>query len=125
MTDTTPRVPGIKKFLLRLVRPAFLQAINGQIPVSNTSPIAKGMTTLLKNGALTVTLLPVTHSERIGKVVPHKTARQITKKKILLNRKLLSLLTNDSSFASGSNSFFLVINRYTLNAIWMVRKPTK
>ena len=56
-----------------------------------------GMFTLLKNGGPTLILLPETHSERTGKSVPHSTAKQAASRIRLLNRKLDSRETSESS----------------------------
>ena len=56
-----------------------------------------GMLTWLKKGAPTVLFSLVTHSDRIGKMVPHSTAKVVASRTRLLNRKLLSLETTESS----------------------------
>ena len=58
------------------------------------------MATRLKNGGPTVTLCPWTHSERMGKNVPHRMVKQTTRRSRLLNRKLDSRETSDSSLCS-------------------------
>src|ERR1700678_3308328 len=73
------------------------QASNGPTPVSNNKNSAMGMLTLLKNGGPTLILLPCTHSESIGNSVPHKTAKQAASNTRLLNRKLDSRETKESS----------------------------
>ena len=69
---------------------AFRHASSGPTPVRNSRKIAIGTLTLLKNGAPTVILLPLYHSESTGNIVPHRTAKQETSSTRLLNRKLLS-----------------------------------
>src|SRR5208283_3838344 len=59
-----------------------------------------GMATRLKKGGPTVTLCPCTNSDRIGKNVPHKMVKQTTSRRRLLNRKLDSRETSDSSLCS-------------------------
>src|SRR2546427_10464633 len=74
------------------------------MPVSASSASPSGMFTWLKNGGPTVTLVPWTSSERIGNSVPHSTEKAIPMKSRLLNRKLASRLTIDSSRASAVSS---------------------
>src|SRR2546422_76003 len=62
------------------------------------------MFTWLKNGGPTVTLVPCTSSDRIGNSVPHNTENAIPTNSRLLNRKLASRLTIDSSRASAVSS---------------------
>src|ERR1700722_5706999 len=76
------------------------QASSGPSAVSNRSSSATGIFTRLKNGGPTVTLVPCTHSERTGKSVPHRTVKQATSSKRLLNKKLDSRETSDSSLCS-------------------------
>src|SRR2546425_1610480 len=52
----------------------------------------------------TVTLVPWTSSDRIGNNVPHSTENAIPMNSRLLNRKLASRLTIDSSCASAKSS---------------------
>src|SRR5207302_9947962 len=74
------------------------------MPVSASSARPSGMFTWLKNGGPTVTLVPWTSSERIGNRVPHSTEKAIPRNSRLLNRKLASRLTIDSSRASAPSS---------------------
>src|SRR5437773_4931143 len=78
--------------------------MSGPIPVSPSRARPRGMFTWLKNGGPTVTFVPWTSSERIGKSVPHSTENAMPRNKRLLNRKLASRLTIDSSLASASSS---------------------
>src|SRR3989454_10542386 len=71
------------------------------MPVSASSASPSGMFTWLKNGGPTVTLVPWTSSDRIGNNVPHSTENAIPMNSRLLNRKLASRLTIDSSRASA------------------------
>src|SRR5690348_8869574 len=73
------------------------QASNGPTPVRKIKNSAIGTFTLSKNGAPTLILLPVIHSEKIGKSVPHRTAKQAAKRIKLLKRKLDSRETSESS----------------------------
>ena len=56
-----------------------------------------GTFTLLKKGGPTLILLRVNHSESTGKSVPHRTAKQAASSTRLLNRKLDSRETSESS----------------------------
>src|SRR5271165_2580172 len=67
-------------------------ASSGPTPVSSTRKIPIGTLTRLKNGGPTVTFDPVTHS--------HSTAKHDTSRTRLLNRKLDSRETSDSSRCS-------------------------
>src|SRR5439155_20538677 len=91
---------GHKKFRFRLFVDAFRQASNGPTPVRNIRRIAIGTFTLLKNGAPTVILMPLTDSEITGNIVPQKTAKQAASRIRLLNMKLLSRDTSDSIWFS-------------------------
>src|SRR5690348_12572699 len=91
---------GHRKLRLRLSMDVFRHASNGPSAVSSNSSSATGMFTLLKNGGPTVTLWPCTHSERMGNNVPHKTVKQASSSSRLLNRKLDSRETSDSSRCS-------------------------
>ncbi len=75
----------------------FRQASSGPTPVKNSSSSPMGMFTLLKNGAPTLMRLPVIHSEKTGKSVPERMAMQDTRRIRLLNRKLDSRETIESS----------------------------
>src|SRR5207302_8463785 len=68
--------------------------------VSNSSSSATGIFTRLKKGGPTVTLVPCTHSESTGNRVPQRTVKQATNRIRLLNRKLDSEETSDSSLCS-------------------------
>ena len=59
-----------------------------------------GIITLLKKGAPTLMRLLVNHSEKTGKSVPERTAMHATRKRRLLNRKLDSRETMESSMFS-------------------------
>ncbi len=76
------------------------QASSGPTAVRKIRNSPIGTLTRLKNGGPTVTLEPVTHSDSTGKSVPHNTAKQATSSTRLLNRKLDSRETSDSSRCS-------------------------
>src|SRR5260370_14738376 len=78
----------------------FRQASSGPTPVKNSSNSPIGMFTLLKNGAPTLMRFPVNHSENTGKSVPERTATQETSRIRLLNKKLDSRETIESSWFS-------------------------
>src|ERR1700683_1623471 len=94
---TTPPSSGHAKFRLSASNDVLRQARSGPTPVSNRRNRAMGIFTLLKNGGPTLILLPTTHSERTGKSVPHNTAKHAANKIKLLNRKLDSRDTSESS----------------------------
>ena len=75
-------------------------ASSGPTPVRNTRNNPIGTFTRLKNGGPTVTFDPVTHSDSTGNSVPHSTAKHATSSTRLLNRKLDSRETSDSSRCS-------------------------
>src|SRR5439155_25535790 len=109
------------KLRFKLSSDVLRQASSGPTAVSSRRKIAMGTFTRLKNGGPTVTLLPCTHSERIGNSVPHSTAKQETNRRRLLNRKLDSRETSDSSRCSlvRCERFFMKKNRQTVNTIPM------
>ncbi len=83
------------------------------MPVSNTRNIPIGTFTRLKNGGPTVTFDPVTHSDSTGNSVPHSTAKHATSSTTLLNRKLDSRETSDSSRCSLFRVSRLRTKKYT------------
>src|SRR5208337_2396786 len=83
------------------------------MPVRNTRNNPIGTLTRLKNGGPTVTLLPVTHSDRTGNSVPHSTAKHDTSSTRLLNRKLDSRETSESRRCSLRRVSRLRTNTYT------------
>src|SRR4051812_28906385 len=87
---------GTVKLRFRLPRDVLRHASSGPTPVRMSSSSPTGIITRLKNGGPTVTFVPCTHSERMGKSVPHSTVKHATKKMTLLKRKL------DSREASAS-----------------------
>src|SRR5207248_7429242 len=99
-TVATVSSAGIRKLRLTLSTEVLRQASSGPSAVSNSSNMAIGISTRLKNGAPTVTLVPCTHSESSGKNVPQSTVKQAASSKRLLNRKLDSRETSDSSLCS-------------------------
>src|SRR6202034_1265499 len=97
---TTPPSNGHAKFRFRASKEVFRHASKGPTPVSNKRNSAMGIFTLLKKGGPTLILLPTTHSESTGKSVPHRTAKHAANKIRLLNRKLDSRDTRESSWLS-------------------------
>src|SRR5215471_880138 len=95
-----PSVLGHKKLRFRLSVEVLRHASNGPTPVRNSNSSPSGMFTLLKNGAPTLMREPVNHSEKTGKSVPERTATQATRRTRLLNRKLDSRETSESSWFS-------------------------
>ena len=83
------------------------------------------MFTWLKNGGPTVTFVPCTSSERIGNRVPQRTENAIPTSSRLLNRKLASRLTMDSSLASASRSGSRVAYSAKLAVPAAIRKKRK
>src|SRR5207253_8655286 len=118
---STASSAGMPKLRRKLSSEVLRQASKGPTAVSSRRKIAMGTFTRLKNGGPTVTLLPVTHSERIGNSVPHSTAKHETNRRRLLNRKLDSRETSDSSRCSlfRCERFFTKKNRQTVNTIPM------
>src|ERR1700690_2607516 len=98
-TATEP-MAGNKKLRFRLSTDVLRQASSGPTAVSNIRRRANGMAARLKKGGPTVTLWPWTHSERMGKKVPQRMVKQTTSRSRLLNRKLDSRETSDSSLCS-------------------------
>src|SRR6266496_1378277 len=96
----TEPMNGNRKLRFRLSTEVLRQASSGPTAVSSRSNSATGTATRLKKGGPTVTLCPCTHSERIGNSVPQRTVKQATSRSRLLNRKLDSRETSDSSLCS-------------------------
>ena len=96
----TAATVGHRKFRFKLSSDVLRHASSGPTAVSSNSSIVMGSITRLKNGGPTVIFVPVTHSESTGKSVPHSTAKQAARSTRLLNRKLDSRDTNDSSLFS-------------------------
>src|SRR5262250_2472109 len=95
---TTPKMLGHLKLRSRLSADVLRHASSGPTPVRNSSSKPSGMLTLLKNGAPTLMREPVNHSENTGNSVPESTATQATSSTRLLNRKLDSRETSESSW---------------------------
>src|SRR5438552_18738768 len=70
-------------------------------------------------------LVPLIASERIGNSVPHRTEKAIPISSRLLNRKLASRLTIDSSVASASSSGSREAYSEKLSAAARTRKTRK
>src|SRR3954462_3254038 len=98
-TSKAPRA-GQVKLRLMLSMEVLRQARSGPRAVSRSSKRTTGIATLLKNGGPTVTFVPCTHSERMGKSVPQRTVKQNNTKSRLLKRKLDSREAMDSSLCS-------------------------
>src|SRR5580704_7250111 len=94
---TTPPSKGHAKFRFRASNDVLRHASKGPTPVNKRRNSAMGIFTLLKNGGPTLILFPVTASERTGKSVPQSTAKHAASKIKLLNRKLDSRDTKESS----------------------------
>src|SRR6266705_1965024 len=99
-----PTVPGTANWRCRFGIEARRQAMSGPMPVSASRARPSGMITVLNHGARTVYFTPTTASESIGSNVPHSTANAMTMNTKLLNRKLATRLTIDSSRASAVSS---------------------
>src|SRR5664279_2078171 len=97
---STARTAGHRKLRFRLSREVLRQASSGPTAVRKIRNSPIGTFTRLKNGGPTVTFEPVTHSDSTGKSVPHNTAKHATSSTRLLNRKLDSRETRDSSRCS-------------------------
>src|ERR1700736_1095154 len=91
---------GQPKFRFKLSVDVLRQASSGPMPVKNMSSNPMGMFTLLKNGVPTLIREPEIHSENTGNKVPESTAIQETSKIKLLNKKLDSRETTESSWFS-------------------------
>src|SRR3954463_10963624 len=114
-----PTTIGTVKFRFRLAREVLRQASSGPTPVKISSSNPTGIITRLKNGGPTVTFVPCTHSDKIGKSVPQSTVKHATRKITLLNRKLDSRDTSDSNRCSDCRwvVFFKKKNRHTAKVI--------
>src|SRR5271157_1758153 len=104
---------GTRKFRRRLSSEVCRHASRGPMPVRNTRNNPIGIFTRLKNGGPTVTLLPVTHSDNTGNSVPHSTAKHDTSSTRLLNKKLDSRETSESSRCSLFSASRLRTKKYT------------
>src|SRR5580704_8181314 len=100
MPDTAPTRSGHTKFRFKLSIEVLRHASNGPTPVRNKSASPMGIITLLKNGAPTLMRLLVNHSENTGNNVPDSTAMHATRNNKLLNKKLDSRDTIESSIFS-------------------------
>src|SRR6267142_1084203 len=97
---STPAPAGMAKLRFRLSHEVLRQASSGPRPVSSSRKSAIGTFTRLKNGGPTVTFSPWTASESNGNSVPHRTAKHDARKTRLLNKKLDSRESSDSSLFS-------------------------
>src|SRR6266566_6951529 len=98
--ESNPTPSGQPKFRRKLSSDVLRQASSGPTPVRNKSINPMGIFTLLKKGAPTLIFEPSTHSDRTGKSVPESTATQATSRIRLLNKKLDSRETMESSWFS-------------------------
>src|SRR5580704_6103640 len=115
---------GHLKLRLMLSNEVLRQASSGPRAVSSRRRSATGMLTRLKNGGPTVTFVPCTHSERTGNNVPHSTVKHATSNRRLLNRKLDSRETSDSSLCSLRRADLFFTKKKTQVAKIRARKPT-
>src|SRR5271166_2631651 len=115
-------VVGMTKLRRTRSSDVWRHASSGPTPVSSTRNNPMGTFTRLKNGGPTVTFDPVTHSESTGNSVPHSTAKHATNSTRLLNRKLDSRETSDSSLFSLFNSPRLSTKKYAQVAKVSARK---
>src|SRR5215475_4370644 len=97
MPDANPMIAGKPKLRFRLSVDVFRHASSGPTPVRNNKINPSGMFTLSKNGFPTLIRDPESHSEKTGNNVPDKTAMHETSRIRLLNRKLDSRETIESS----------------------------
>src|SRR5215470_4899332 len=97
MEAISPTIAGQPKLRFRLSLEVLRQASNGPTPVRKRMVRPIGIMTLLKNGAPTLMRLLVNHSEKTGKRVPERTAMHAIRKSKLLNKKLDSRDTIESS----------------------------
>src|SRR5271166_1473467 len=104
---------GITKLRRTRSSEVLRHASSGPTPVSTSRNNPIGTFTRLKNGGPTVTFDPVTHSDSTGNSVPHSTAKQATSSTRLLNRKLDSRDTSDSSRCSLFSVSRLRTKKYT------------
>src|SRR6516225_7199710 len=121
---TTISAVGIRKFRRKLSSDVCRHASSGPTPVSSTRNRPIGTFTRLKNGGPTVTLLPVTHSDSTGNSVPHSTAKHDTSSTRLLNKKLDSRDTSESSRCSLFNVSRLRAKKNTHVANEIARNQT-
>src|SRR5690349_11457563 len=99
-TSTIEATPGHMKFRRRLSVEVRRHANNGPTPVRNNRNNPIGIMSRLNHGGSKLIFSPVTASEITGNSVPHNTAKQLASRTRLLNRKLDSRETTDSSCAS-------------------------
>src|SRR5262249_33748730 len=97
MPDASPAIAGQPKFRFRLSVEVFRHASSGPTPVRNNKIKPSGMFTLSKKGFPTLIRDPDSHSENTGNNVPDSTAMHETSRIRLLNRKLDSRETIESS----------------------------
>src|SRR5579862_6425453 len=115
---------GHKKLRFKLSSDVLRHASNGPSAVSSSNSNATGIFTRLKNGGPTVTFVPCTHSESTGKSVPQSTVKHATSRSRLLNRKLDSRETSDSSLCSLRRADLFFTKKKTQVAKIRARKAT-
>src|SRR4029077_869029 len=98
--ENTPIMTGQAKLRRSESNDVLRHASSGPTPVRSNKKSAMGTFTLLKNGGPTLILLFTTHSEITGNSVPQRTAKQAGRRMRLLNRKLDSRETKESSVLS-------------------------
>src|SRR5213592_4491615 len=123
MAVTAAITIGIVKFRLMLSVEVLRHASSGPIPVRKSSSMAMGMFTRLKKGGPTVTLFPCTASESTGNNVPHSTVKHEASSSRLLNRKLDSRETRDSSLCSLFRYERFLMNQNVHTTTVSARKP--
>src|ERR1700756_464120 len=124
MATASAPTDGHMKLRFRLSSEVLPQASNGPTAVRISNSRATGMFTRLKNGGPTVTLVPCTHSESTGNKVPHSTVKHATSRSRLLNRKLDSRETSDSSLCSLRRADLFFTKKKTQVAKIRARKAT-
>src|SRR5258706_7615520 len=123
MPRTNPETAGHRKLRRNPSSDVLRQANSGPTPVKNSRNNPTGMFTLLKNGAPTLIFCPCTASEITGNNVPERTAKQAASRTRLLNRKLDSRDTSDSSLFSLRRYPRLEIISPMLKVMAKVRNP--
>src|ERR1051326_5573511 len=122
--SATVMMVAARKLRFRLSTEVLRHASSGPTAVRKSNSIAIGMLTLLKNGGPTVILVPWTASDRTGKSVPHSTAKHEASSRTLLNRKLDSRETSDSSLCSERRCPRFLMKNSRQTARMTTRKPT-
>src|SRR5690242_18978308 len=95
--STSEMMPGHWKLRRRLSTEVRRHENSGPTPVRNSRNSPIGTISRLYQSASREILSPVAHSEMTGNRVPQRTAKQLASRMRLLNRKLDSRETTDSS----------------------------